>query len=78
MDISEIFTGGFIFNFIDACIRWTYGTIWRTIAKKKKFKFNEYLNGPKNSDDWFDITGHTFVNKVIGIVSLVVLILLLI
>lgn len=66
----DIITGGFIFNFIGACVRWTYGTIWRTIANRKKFKFSEYLNGPENSDDWFD-NGHELVNRVIGIITLV-------
>ena len=39
MDIFEIITGRFIFNFVGACIRWTYGTFWRTIFRKKGFFF---------------------------------------
>lgn len=61
-----MFWGGIIFNFIGALARWIYGTIWRTIANRKKFSFREYLNGPEDSDDWFDFTGHQFVNKLVG------------
>lgn len=62
--------GSIIFNYIGATSRWIYGTTWRTIAKKKKYSFREYLNGPDNSDDWFDFTGHVFVNKIIGFIIL--------
>ncbi|MGE5447282.1 MAG: hypothetical protein ACM3PR_02895 [Bacteroidales bacterium] len=58
---------GEIFNFIGAVIRCIYGTIWRTIAGKKKYTFKEYLRGPQDSDDWFDVTGHELVNRIIGI-----------
>ncbi len=77
MDIVEVVTGGFIFNFIGACVRWAYGTTWRTIASKKKYKFSEYLYGLENSDDWFD-GGHQFVNRIIGIITLVVLLFLIV
>lgn len=70
MNFFEIISGAALFNFIGPCVRWIYGTIWRTIANKKKFKFCEYLNGPENSDDWFDLTGHEFVNKVVGFITL--------
>jgi len=63
--------GDIIFNFIGAVVRWIYGTTWRTIANKQKYKFNEYLNGPKNSNDWFDFTGHCFVNKIVGMITVV-------
>lgn len=66
--------GAVLYNFIGACVRWLYGTIWRTIAHKEKFQFHEYLYGPDNSDDYFDNVGHQFVNKVIGIITLVVVI----
>ena len=66
--------GGYIFNFFGAVVRWLYGTIWRTIANKRKYTFIEYLNGPKNSEDWFDKTGHTFVNRVLGLITIVFLV----
>jgi len=67
-----MFYGGSIFNFIGACIRWLYGTIWRTIARKSKFTFKEYIYGPNNSEDYFDQTGHQFVNKIVGAIAIVV------
>lgn len=65
--------GGLIFDFVGACIRWIYGTILRTITNRPKYKFHEYLNGPENSSDWFDITGHNFVNRVIGMIAIVLI-----
>jgi len=65
--------GASIFNYIGAISRWIYGSIWCSIFKKKRFSFKEYLNGPNNSDDWFDMTGHVFVNKVVGfIISMII------
>lgn len=63
--------GGIIFDYVGAVVRWIYGTVWRTIANRPKYKFSEYLNGPENSDDWFDMTGHNFVNRVIGMITIV-------
>ena len=63
--------GGIIFDYVGAVVRWIYGTTWRTIANKPKYKFSEYINGPENSDDWFDVTGHSFVNRVIGLITIV-------
>jgi len=60
-----------VFNFIGASIRYCFGLCWRTIANREKFTFNEYLHGPKNSDEWFDQTGHKFVNIIIGMGALV-------
>lgn len=65
--------GGVIFNFVGAFTRWTYGSIWRTFAKRKKYSFNEYLYGPHKSDDWFDLKGHELVNKVIGLIVVVLI-----
>jgi len=67
-----------VLNFIGGCIRWIYGTTWRTIANRPKFKFNEYINGPDNSNDWFDEKGHNFVNSLIGLIFVILLILSLI
>lgn len=65
--------GGIIFNFIGALVRWIYGTISRNITNKPKYKFREYLYGPENSKDWYDMTGHGFVNRVIGMITIVVI-----
>ncbi|MDX9854567.1 MAG: hypothetical protein RBS81_12360 [Tenuifilaceae bacterium] len=65
--------GGYILGFVGACVRWLYGTTWRTIANRPKYKFSEYLNGPEYSDDWFDMTGHDFVNRVVGMITIVMI-----
>ncbi|MBN2347460.1 MAG: hypothetical protein JXJ22_01400 [Bacteroidales bacterium] len=65
--------GAVIFNIIGACVRWTYGTIWRTITKQKKNTFREYLHGPDNSGDWFDMKGHELINTVIGLIFIVLI-----
>ena len=69
--------GGIIFNFIGAVTRWVYGSIWRSIVQKKKYTFNEYLYGPKNSDDYFDTMGHTFINRIVGAITLVLICILI-
>ncbi len=60
--------GGAILNFTGGTLRWIYGSIWRTIFKKSKFTYREYIDGPKNSDDYFDSVGHRFNNIIIGII----------
>ncbi len=65
--------GGILLDFVGAVVRYIYGTLWRTIANKPKFKFREYLYGPENSEDWFDMTGHNFVNRVIGMITIVLI-----
>ena len=67
---KTMFWGGVIFNFIGASVRWLYGTIWRTIRNKKKYKFHEYLRGPDSSEDFFDNFGHQFVNRIVGFIVL--------
>ncbi len=57
---------GPILNFIGGSLRWVYGTIWRTLFKRPKFTFKEYLYGPKNSEDWFDQTGHGLANIIVA------------
>ena len=34
-----------ICNVIGGTIRWVFGSIWRTVFKKPKFKYKEYLFG---------------------------------
>ena len=66
-----------VFNFIGAVIRWLFGNIWRTFKNKPKFKFSEYLNGPKNPDH-FDNYAHESNNVIIGVVSTIFIILLVV
>ncbi|WP_456442583.1 hypothetical protein [Psychroserpens sp.] len=70
--------GGIIINYIGATVRWIYGAIWRTLFNKPKFTFNEYIHGPKNSDDYFDEMGHQFNNKIIGVIFIGILFSLLV
>lgn len=65
--------GRAFFNFIGATARWCYGNIWRTLCNKKKFTFNEYLNGPKESG-YYDDMGHQLNNGIIGIIIFVLII----
>ena len=65
--------GGEIFNFFGALARWLYGTIWRTIARKKKYSFMEYLRGPKHSDGFYDDFGHELVNRFVGLIVIILL-----
>jgi membrane protein YqaA with SNARE-associated domain len=59
--------GRLVSNFLGGTIRWFIGTIWRTILKKPKFTYKEYLFGPKDSTSHYDIHGHQFNNIVIYI-----------
>jgi len=65
--------GRVFFNFIGAVIRWCYGSIWRTLFKKNKYTFDEYLYGP-NKSDYYDDMGHTFNNGIIGVIGFIFLI----
>jgi len=66
--------GGIILNSIGAILRWIFGSIWRTIFKKQKFTFNEYLHGPKKSN-YYDDMGHQLNNRIIGMFGLVLIII---
>ena len=68
---------GVIFNFIGASARWFWGFIWRTILKKQKFTFKEYLNGP-NELSYYDNMCHASNNGIIGVLVFVFLIVPLI
>lgn len=62
-----------IFNFIGACLRWVSGTVWRTIMNKRKFTFKEYLNGPKNSSEYYDKMAHGQNNIWIGVIFFIII-----
>lgn len=65
--------GRIIFNYSGGIVRYIFGTIWRTIFNKKKYTFSEYIYGPKNSTDYYDVMGHQFNNRIIGVIFLVVI-----
>ena len=66
-----------IFNFIGAVVRWTFGSLYRTLSNKPKFTFKEYLNGPKKPG-WFDEQAHGTNNVIVGVVSTVAIVVLLV
>lgn len=61
-----------VINTIGGTIRWIYGSIWRTIFKKPKFSFKEYLYGKKKSKDHWD-RQHMFNNGFVAIIFLIIL-----
>jgi hypothetical protein len=67
-----------ILNFIGACFRWIFGTIWRTLMNKPKFTFKEYLDGPKKSSDFFDEFAHGTNNVIVGITFSAIIIILIV
>lgn len=62
-----------VLNFTGGTIRWIFGSIWRTIFKKPKFSFEEYIYGPKDPN-YYDKTGHSFNNVLIGTLGLIFII----
>ena len=67
---------GSILNFIGGSIRWVYGTIWRTIFNKPKFKFREYIDGPDDSK-YFDMA-HGFGNIFFEVIFFLIIISILV
>lgn len=66
----EEFAFGFVYliiNVIGGSIRWVYGSIWRTLLKKDKFTYQEYIYGPKKSKNYYD-KFHTFNNGLVAII----------
>jgi hypothetical protein len=69
--LEEFFGLGLLWvicNYIGGTLRWIYGSIWRTLFKKPKFKYHNYVFGPENSKNHFDIHGHHFNNMIITII----------
>ncbi|WP_026775463.1 hypothetical protein [Polaribacter sp. Hel_I_88] len=66
--MEEIFGLGILWlicNFIGGTLRWIYGSVWRTIFNKPKFKYKEYVFGVENTKDHFDVHGHHLNNMII-------------
>lgn len=61
-----------VLNAIGGSLRWIYGSIWRTIFKKPKYQFKEYLHGPTKSKDHWDKQQH-FTNGFVAIIFLAVI-----
>ena len=55
----------FFFNFIGGTTRWLWGTLWRSMARRKKYTFKEYLPGPNPPEPGHE--NHDIINFCIGI-----------
>jgi hypothetical protein len=67
---------GIFICFVGGTIRYIYGYSIRKLGltSRKYYSYKEYLNGPDEPEDFiFDTIGHEFVNKVIGMVTIVIL-----
>ncbi|MGM1056738.1 MAG: hypothetical protein ACQEWG_12690 [Bacteroidota bacterium] len=58
-------------------VRWIFGSIFRTLFKKPKFSFKEYLSGPKKSG-WFDEHAHGTNNVIVGVLFTIAAIFLIV
>lgn len=77
MNLFEIIISGALFSYTGATVRWIYSSISRTIFNKPKFTYSEYVYGPKNSTDYYDIHGHEFNNYLIGFITVMGTLILL-
>lgn len=57
-----------ILNFFGGTIRWFFGSIYCLLLNKKKYTFWEYINGLKNSKDYYDQMGHASNNIIIAFI----------
>lgn len=61
-------------NFVGGSIRWLWGQIRFYLFGGKKYLFREYFNGPEDSDDEIvDRMGHTLINRVLGLIVVMLL-----
>ena len=75
--MEELFSEGILrlfCNLIGGTIRWIYGTVWRSLFKKPKFKYKEYVFGLEKSKNHYDAHGHDFNNVIVTIISIGILI----
>lgn len=64
-------------NYFGGTLRWMYGSVWRTIFNKPRFKYKEYIVGPEKSKNHFDIHGHHFNNAFITVIFIIIFVKLL-
>lgn len=58
---------GDILNYIGGVLRWLFGLLFRSIFKKQKFTFEEYIYGSKDPN-YYDKMGHRFNNIIIAVI----------
>lgn len=66
---------GVMFNFIGGSARFLMASIYFKLINKPNFTFEEYLHGPKHSDHFYDTVGHSFVNKMLGFIIFITLVI---
>ena len=65
-----------VINYIGAAIRWVFESIWRRLANKEMFTFEQYLNGPNESEDLPAATRHRFTNFMVAAISILLVVIL--
>lgn len=55
---------GNLINYLGGFLRWIYGSTWRTLFKKEKYTFKEYIYGPKKPN-YYDKVGHRLNNIIV-------------
>lgn len=76
MDFFPFIIVQILLNFIGGTIRWAYGSIWRSIFNKPKFTYKEYINGIKNTRDYYSRFGHELNNCIIGAIFLAIILII--
>jgi hypothetical protein len=66
----------FLLNYIGGTLRFIYGITWRTIFKKPKFTYKEYIYGPKKKN-YYDENGHEFNNRIIAFIFIIIIIFII-
>lgn len=65
------YVGATFFNYVGGTVRFLLGSIYFKVLGKPNFSYEEYIHGPKNSDHFYDTTGHRFVNIILGFITVV-------
>ena len=64
-----------LLNIIGGTVRWLFGTLWRKIFNKPKFKFSEYLYGAKKEKNSFNDIAYEYNNRIIGVIFITIFII---
>lgn len=73
------FFGGFLFMRLGGFVRFLYGTLIRKtgLSNSRYYTLSEYIHGSESAEDehWDKGASHEFVNRVVGIISALLIIL---
>jgi hypothetical protein len=80
MELLQILIGRSLFLYLGGFVRFVYGTLIRKIGlnKDKYYSLKEYIHGSNRlgEDHWDKGTSHEFVNRIIGLISIVIIAIL--